>query len=92
MAIFSGAVEKLATPLAARRSIFGKVYWVSPAWRASRSYSTSAWRPPSQATMPRMKRSCSGMAFSRSTMRRDIRRKSPTSVGISTSDTRASRR
>ena len=49
----SGAVENEISPSAAKLSIRVSEYFVSPAVRASRSYSTPVWRKPAQANIPR---------------------------------------
>ena len=58
----SGASEKPTTPCDARRSILNSGYLVSPAARGRRWKATSVCRKPSQANMPRTKRSRSGIA------------------------------
>ncbi|MOA60316.1 hypothetical protein D3C78_1851610 [compost metagenome] len=71
-------------PSSARRTSLEKVYFTSPAWRASRSYSRPIWRKPIQLRMPRTKRLRSGKARSMSATRRSIKEKSPASKGMST--------
>jgi len=64
VASFSGTVENDVIPSNANFSILRYGYFVSPATRSSRSYSTPVWRKPIQLTSPRTKRSFSRSWFS----------------------------
>jgi hypothetical protein len=57
-----------------KRSMRRGVYFVSPAKRASRSYSTAACSKPTQPVIPRRNRLRSGIASSASRARRSSRR------------------
>ena len=62
-----------------KRSIFGSVYFVSPALRASRRNVTAVWVKPTHTVIPRRKRLRSGIASRASSAGRPISRKSPDS-------------
>ena len=79
-----GASEKPSAALMASRAILSNGYFVSPAARSRRWNATSVCRKPSQAIMPRTKRSCSGIWRRASSTLRSIKRKSPTSAGMPT--------
>ena len=65
-------------------ALFHTGYFVSPAKRAARSYSTAVCLYPTQHVSPRMKRCSSRIFLSASTTRRLTNRKSPASIGMST--------
>ncbi|HZR95119.1 MAG TPA: hypothetical protein VFA56_05455 [Gaiellaceae bacterium] len=72
MASRSGNDEKLTTASHANRIMRLGEYFVSPAPRSARSYSTNDCRYPAQRASPRRKRCRSGIATSTSTTRRDM--------------------
>jgi glycosyltransferase involved in cell wall biosynthesis len=82
------AGEKLITPVIANRSILRSGYFVSPAKRSSRRYSTPVCRSPIQLNMPRTNRLLSRIRAKTSSTRRSTSRKSPTSRGTFTSEIR----
>jgi len=72
-----GTCEKEAIASSEKRSILRSVYFVSPAWRASRWYETAVCVKPTHTVMPRRKRERSVIASSAFSARRSSRRKSP---------------
>ena len=84
----NGAGEKLISPVTANRSILRSGYFVSPAKRSSRLYSTPVCRSPIQLNMPRTKRLLSRIRAKTSSTRRSTSLKSPTSSGTCTSEIR----
>lgn len=87
LAARSGATENEKIASSAKRIILESGYFVSPAWRVSRSYRTSAARNPAHGTMPRKNRWRSRIACSAPSTFRLMSRKSRSS-GMGTPQSR----